>query len=219
MPNLHKFIQSNYFYYLIIHQKSFVLIDKSLPQTKKIVVFASGKGSNAKKIIQHFDGHAEVEVSHVFSNKKTAPVLKMAHEHGVQAVHFDKAALYESNELLQMLQQIKPDLIVLAGFLWLMPKAIIEAFPNKIINVHPALLPKYGGKGMYGSFVHRAVLQNNDTETGITFHYVNENYDEGEHIAQFKVPIKPDETLDSLQEKIHGLEHEHFVQVIENLLQ
>ncbi|PZD79061.1 phosphoribosylglycinamide formyltransferase [Mesonia sp. K7] len=185
---------------------------------KKIVIFASGTGSNAKKIIEYFADNPNIVVSQVFSNNIKAKVLKTAHELDVQALHFDKAAFYDTNEVLNVLADIKPDLIVLAGFLWLMPNKVLKEFPDKVINLHPALLPKYGGKGMYGNRVHEAVLANNEKETGITFHYVNEKYDEGKIIAQEKVTIEEGETLESLVKKIHALEHKHFVKVIENLL-
>lgn len=196
-----------------------VLEANNNPHIQKIVIFASGQGSNAKRIIKYFSNSQQVEVTHVFSNNIKAPVLKAAHELDVNALHFDRNAFYETNEVLNLLKDIDPDLIILAGFLWMMPSSIIEKFPNKIINLHPALLPKYGGKGMYGAKVHQAVLDNNEEETGISFHYVNEKYDEGEIIAQEKIKINDGETVSSLQKRIHTLEHEHFVKVIEKLLQ
>ncbi len=185
---------------------------------KRIVIFASGAGSNAKNIIEYFQATDAVEVVHVLSNNIRAKVLQTAHDLEVNALHFDRAALYETNEVLNVLKDADPHLIVLAGFLWKMPEKIIEAFPNKIINVHPALLPKYGGKGMYGARVHKAILENKETETGISFHYVNEKYDEGKIIKQYKVKITPDDTLTSLTRKIKKLEHKHFPKVIEKLL-
>lgn len=186
--------------------------------SQRIVIFASGTGSNAKNIIQYFQTKDTVEVVHVLSNNIRAKVLKTAHDLEVNALHFDRAALYETNEVLNVLKDAEPQLIVLAGFLWKMPEKIIKAFPNQIINVHPALLPKYGGKGMYGERVHKAILENKETETGITFHYVNENYDEGKIIEQHKVKITPEDDLSSLTKKIQKLEHRYFPKVIEKLL-
>ncbi|MDR6299873.1 phosphoribosylglycinamide formyltransferase [Mesonia maritima] len=188
------------------------------PSQKNIVIFASGEGTNAKNIIQYFSKQNNIKVTHVLSNNIRAKVLKTAHDLEINALHFDRAALYHTNEVFHLLQDINPDLIVLAGFLWILPEKIIEEFPNKIINIHPALLPKYGGKGMYGNNVHKAVLENNETETGISIHYVNEKYDEGELIEQFSVKIEPSDDLDSVKKKIKTLEHKHFPEVIEKLL-
>lgn len=186
---------------------------------KKIVVFASGSGSNAENIIRYFHDSGAAEVVSVMSNKPNAKVLERAKKLNVTALYFDRAAFYNSNEVLHILEDVNPDLIVLAGFLWLFPSTILEKFPNKVINLHPALLPKFGGKGMFGSNVHQAVLDNKEKETGITIHYVNEKYDDGQIIFQKAFPISSKETLTSLTEKIHELEHRHFPEVIENLLE
>ncbi len=186
---------------------------------KKIVVFASGSGSNAENIIRYFHDSGAAEVVSVMSNKPNAKVLERAKKLNVTALYFDRAAFYNSNEVLHILEDVNPDLIVLAGFLWLFPSTILEKFPNKVINLHPALLPKFGGKGMFGSNVHQAVLDNKEKETGITIHYVNEKYDDGQIIFQKAFPISSEETLTSLTEKIHELEHRHFPEVIENLLE
>ncbi|HET8810561.1 MAG TPA: phosphoribosylglycinamide formyltransferase [Flavobacteriaceae bacterium] len=185
---------------------------------KKIVIFASGTGTNTENIINYFNPRDHVKVVHVLSNNKSAKVLQKAHELEVSALYFDKAALYDTKEVLNILKDTNPDLIVLAGFLWMLPKHILQNFPNKIINIHPALLPKYGGKGMYGMRVHQAVVENKDLKSGITIHYVNEHYDEGEIIAQFETELSPNETAEQIAAKIHQLEHEHFPRVIENLL-
>lgn len=185
---------------------------------KKIVIFASGTGTNTENIIKYFNPRDHVKVAHVLCNNKSAKVLQKAHELEVNALYFDKAALYDTNEVLNILKDTDPNLIVLAGFLWMLPKDILQSFPNKIINIHPALLPKYGGKGMYGMRVHQAVVENKDLKSGITIHYVNEHYDEGEIIAQFETEVSPNETAEEIAEKIHRLEHEHFPRVIENLL-
>lgn len=185
---------------------------------KKIVIFASGSGTNAENIIKYFKNRGKVEVTAVFSNKRSAKVLKRAHDLEVRALHFDREALYESNEILNLLKDMKPDLIVLAGFLWIFPNKILHEFHNKVINLHPALLPKFGGKGMYGMNVHLAVLDKQEVETGITIHYVNEKYDEGEIIFQTSTPVAPEDSAEDIAEKVHQLEYEHFPKVIENLL-
>ena len=160
----------------------------------------------------------KAEVEAVFSNKKSAKVLRRAFDLDVKALYFDRDALYHSNEVLDLLKDMDPDLIVLAGFLWIFPDAILKVFPNKVINLHPALLPKYGGKGMYGMNVHRTVLKNQESETGISIHFVNEKYDEGEIIFQATTPIEEKDTAEDIAEKIHQLEYAHFPKVIENLL-
>ncbi|MBA4133764.1 MAG: phosphoribosylglycinamide formyltransferase [Flavobacterium sp.] len=184
---------------------------------KKIVLFASGNGSNVENIIQHFKNSKLIAVAGVFTNNPQAKVLEKAKNHNVASFVFSKNDL-ESNMVLQKLQSIQPDLIVLAGFLLKFPEHIIAEFPNKIINVHPALLPKYGGKGMYGMHVHKAVLDNKEKETGITIHYVNEHYDEGEFIFQTSVNIEECQTPEEIAAKIHELEHLYFPKTIERLL-
>lgn len=187
--------------------------------TKKIVIFASGTGTNAENIINYFERTSKnIAVTHVLSNNPKAEVLERAHQHDVAAVLFDKFSFYQSEEVLDLLKEINPDLIVLAGFLWKMPTEIIRAFPEKIINLHPALLPKFGGKGMYGDHVHRAVLAEEEKESGISIHYVNEKYDEGKLIFQEKVEVEDNDTLRSLRDKIHVLEYRHFPKVIHQLL-
>ncbi len=186
---------------------------------KKIVVFASGSGTNAENIIKYFQKSPNASVVAVFSNKRSAKVLKRAHDLNVKALHFDREALYNSYEVLHILDDINPDLIVLAGFMWIFPQDILKRFPNKIVNIHPALLPKYGGKGMYGMNVHEAIIQNKEKESGISIHYVDENYDEGEVIFQAKTEISKDDTPDTLAEKIHKLEYKHFPEILQQLLQ
>lgn len=183
---------------------------------KRVVVFASGTGSNTINIIQYFAQHPTIKVSCVLSNNAKAPVLQSASELAVRNYSFDKEML-EKGKVLKILQEINPDLIVLAGFLWKFPTHILKEFPN-VINIHPALLPKYGGKGMYGARVHQAVLDNNEIESGITIHKVNEIYDDGAILFQKRIPISSEETIESLQHKIHTLEHKHFPVVIEKLL-
>src|SRR5690606_16935848 len=185
---------------------------------KRIVLFASGSGSNVENIVRYFEVHNHVEVACVLSNKKNALVLDRCDALNINALYFNKTAFHTSDLVLRILNSIKPDLIVLAGFLWKMPGNIIDSFPNKIINIHPALLPKYGGKGMYGMAVHRAVRENGDPQSGITIHYVNENYDDGAIIHQAKVAISPDDTPETIAAKVHKLEYEHFPKIIASLL-
>uniref|UniRef100_UPI003BA5D3D9 phosphoribosylglycinamide formyltransferase n=1 Tax=Flavobacterium sp. TaxID=239 RepID=UPI003BA5D3D9 len=174
---------------------------------KKIVLFASGNGSNVENIIQYFKTNKSIAVTGVFTNNPQAKVLEKAKSHNVDFFVFTKSDL-ENGLILQKLLSIQPDLIVLAGFLLKFPEHIIVEFPNKIINVHPALLPKYGGKGMYGMHVHKAVLENKEKETGITIHYVNEHYDEGEFIFQTSINIEECQTPEEIAAKIHELEHD-----------
>ncbi len=185
---------------------------------KRIVIFASGSGSNAENIISFFSEKSQAEVVAVLTNKSAAVVLERCDRLGVPGFYFNKPAFRESDAVLRLLKGLDADLIVLAGFLWKVPTHLIEAFPNKIINIHPALLPKYGGKGMYGDRVHQAVKDNKETETGITIHYVNENYDEGAIIFQAKTKVEASDTPESIAQKIHQLEYEHFPQVIEKVL-
>ena len=188
------------------------------PKLKRIVILASGSGSNAEKIITYFEERKTAKVAAVFTNKRAAQVLDRCDRLKVPAYYFNRASFVGTDQLLGMIQSLKPELIVLAGFLWKIPESFIRAFPDQIINIHPALLPKYGGKGMYGSKVHQAVKENKETETGITIHYVNENYDEGAIIFQAKTGLTPEDTLDTIASKVHELEYEHFPKVIEKLL-
>ena len=185
---------------------------------KRIIIFASGSGTNAENIIKYFQKLKTAEVTHVFSNNQRAKVLRRAHDLKVKALHFDRASFYDTNEVLNILKDAQPDLIVLAGFLWIFPKKIIDVFPDQVINIHPALLPKYGGKGMYGHHVHEAVVRNQEKESGITIHYVNEHYDEGAIIFQAKTSIKEEDTPEDVANAIHQLEYKHFPVVIEKVL-
>ncbi|MBQ4819843.1 phosphoribosylglycinamide formyltransferase [Aquimarina sp. MMG016] len=185
---------------------------------KRIIIFASGSGTNAENIIKHFNSRKNAEVTHVFSNNQRAKVLRRAHDLKVKALHFDREAFYSTNDVLNILKDAKPDLIVLAGFLWIFPKKIIDVFPDKVINIHPALLPKYGGKGMYGNHVHEAVIRKKEKESGITIHYVNEHYDEGAVIFQAKTSINENDSAEDVANAIHQLEYKHFPIVIEQVL-
>ena len=184
---------------------------------KKIVVFASGSGTNAENIIKYFASSETGMVVAVFTNNPSAKVIERAKNNEIPTEVFSKEELIES-KVLQKLNLIEPDLIVLAGFLLKFPENIIASYPNKIINIHPALLPKYGGKGMYGMNVHKAIVENKEKETGITIHYVNENYDEGGVIFQKKVVVLGTDTADVIAEKIHDLEQRYFPEVISDLL-
>ncbi len=184
---------------------------------KKIVLFASGSGTNAEKIILHFKKNFFFNIAAVFTNNPNAKVLERAMKLNVPTQIFNRHEFKEGIVLAQ-LNTIQPDLIVLAGFLWKFPESIIKDYSNKIINIHPALLPNYGGKGMYGMNVHQAVLENHEKETGITIHYVNKNYDEGEFIFQKSINIEDCKTAEEIANKIHALEHQYFPEVIEKLL-
>ncbi len=184
---------------------------------KKLVVFASGSGSNAENIINYFNIGEIASVVKVFTNNPNAKVIERAKKHNVPCEIFSKSEM-SGDQFLGKINEIKPDLIVLAGFLLKLPENIIEAYRDKIINIHPALLPKYGGKGMYGLNVHKAIVENKESETGITIHYVDENYDEGSIIFQEKISLEGNETPEEIAEKIHKLEHEHFPKVIAQIL-
>lgn len=184
----------------------------------KIVILASGSGSNAENIINYFENNTKTKVVCVLTNKASAGVIDRCNRLKVPCVYFNKAAFTNSDTVLYILQSQNPDLIVLAGFLWKIPQNLIVNFPDKIINIHPALLPKYGGKGMYGNHVHEAVKANNEMETGITIHYVNENYDDGAIIHQAKTVVTALDTAETIASKVHVLEYEHFPKTIEKLL-
>lgn len=185
-------------------------------EMKNIAIFASGSGTNAGNIIRYFENHQNIRIDSVWSNKRDAFVLQRAKNLGVDSVYFTREEYAGSDKLLLELKLRKIDVIVLAGFLWLIPSEFIEAFT--IINIHPALLPSYGGKGMYGAFVHQAVIANKDHESGITIHLVNKEYDKGEHLLQVKCPVFPADTADTLAERIHDLEYAYFPKAIEDYL-
>ena len=184
---------------------------------KKIVIFASGSGTNAENIALYFNKTVLAKVVYIFSNNTNAKVLSRAESLNISTEVFSKED-FIGDKVLQKLNSIQPDLIILAGFLLKFPQNCVAAFPNKIINIHPALLPKYGGKGMYGMNVHRAVVENNESETGITIHYVNENYDEGNIIFQKSVSLSGNETPEEVAAKVYELEQTHFPLIIENIL-
>jgi phosphoribosylglycinamide formyltransferase 1 len=186
--------------------------------SKRIVILASGSGTNAGAIARYFENRSDVQVALILSNRKDAYVLERARNLNIPSLCFSRADFYETGLVLNRLKSEEPALIILAGFLWLLPGNIIQNFPNRIINIHPALLPKYGGKGMYGAKVHEAVLAAGEKESGISIHYVNEQYDEGDIIFQARCPVLPDDTPETLALRIHALEHRHYPEVIEKLL-
>lgn len=183
-----------------------------------IAIFASGAGSNALKIIEHFSHHPKIRVDLIVCNKPKAGVLNIADEHGIPTLILDKEQFFRGNAYVDEFKVDDIDFIVLAGFLWKVPNALIHAYPEKIVNIHPALLPKYGGKGMYGNFVHEAVIANKDKESGISIHLVDEVYDHGKIIFQARCEVREDDTAESLAARIHELEHKHYAKVIEELL-
>lgn len=192
----------------------------------RIAIFASGAGSNAKRIIEHSllptsaqdGGDKPFEVALIVCNKPQAGVLHIAAAHGIETLIIEKEAFFRGDGYVPLLKQKKIDWIVLAGFLWKIPSSLIQAYPQHIINIHPALLPKYGGKGMYGAHVHAAVIAAGETESGITIHYVDEQYDHGDTIFQATCEVKKDDTAETLAQRIHSLEHEYYPNVIAQLL-
>ncbi len=188
-------------------------------QQKNIAIFASGGGSNARRIMEHFQNSDTGKVVLVVSNKANAGVLDIAATFGVPTLVIERKSFYETTDLLKDLADYKVDFIALAGFLWLAPAYLVEAFPQRIVNIHPALLPKYGGKGMYGHHVHEAVKAAGENESGITIHYVNTRYDEGNTIFQATVALTPADTPEEIAAKVLALEHRYFPEVIAGLLQ
>jgi len=182
---------------------------------KRLALFASGTGSNAKKIISYFKEHESIEVSLLISNKPQAKALSMAREFGVPTLVIDRTTFYQSTEIVQILEEHRINWLILAGFLWLVPGYLVEAFRDRIINIHPALLPAYGGKGMYGMNVHRAVHEAGDDKSGITIHLVNERYDEGAVLFQASISLESTDSPEDIARKVQQLEHEHFAPVIE----
>lgn len=186
---------------------------------RNIAIFASGSGTNAENIIKFFSTNKTARVSLVLSNKREAYVLKRAATLNVRSVFFDRKELYEKDKVLRYLSMYKIDFIVLAGFLWLIPENILDIYDKRIVNIHPALLPGYGGKGMYGEIVHEAVIAHHEKESGITIHYVNRVYDEGDIIFQTRCTIDPADTPATLAKKVHELEYKYFPVVIEELVE
>jgi phosphoribosylglycinamide formyltransferase-1 len=185
---------------------------------KRIAIFASGSGSNAQKIMEYFKKHQDAEIAIVLTNNPEAYVLQRADNFEIPSHIFDKQEFYKTDDIVKLLKNLQIDLIVLAGFLWLIPENLLKAFPNKIINIHPALLPKYGGKGMYGDKVHQAILDAGEEESGITIHFINEHFDEGEPIHQSRFKIEKGDDIEMIKFKGQQLEHLHYPKVVEQLL-
>jgi phosphoribosylglycinamide formyltransferase-1 len=197
-------------YYHFLHKMHLTEQNKNACMPHRIALFASGSGSNAENIVNYFSGSSDVQTPLIVSNKPDAYVHERARKLGVPSYTFTASEFREATAILKLLEAFEIDFIVLAGFLLKVSEPILHAYPNKIINIHPALLPKFGGKGMYGHHVHEAVVAAGERETGITIHYVNENYDEGAIIFQARCPVTPDDTPDNVAQKIHELEQEHF---------
>jgi phosphoribosylglycinamide formyltransferase-1 len=183
-----------------------------------IAIFASGSGSNAENIVRYFESHPCISVALILTNRTDAYVLERAKKMNIPAVVFSKTEMNESDSLLNLLIEYKIEWLILAGFLLKVPDNLIAAFPDRILNIHPALLPKYGGKGMYGSRVHEAVVAAGEKESGITIHFVNNHYDEGQIAFQATCPVLPSDTPDDVASKVHALEYEHFPKVIEKII-
>lgn len=191
--------------------------EELLPITH-VAIFASGTGSNAAKIIEKFSGHPRIRIGLIVCNNPAAKVLLIAKDKGIPSLLIEKEQFFRGDGYLPDLEKQQIRFIVLAGFLWKIPDALLKAYPFRIVNIHPALLPKYGGKGMYGAKVHQAVIDHHDTETGITIHYVDEKYDNGDIIFQAKCPVKENDTAASLAERVAVLEHKYYPEIIESIL-
>lgn len=185
---------------------------------KRIAIFASGNGTNAQRIAEYFVKSSVAEVAMILSNRNDAFVLERAKKYGIPSKVFDRSMFYHSEEVLKWLLEARIDLVVLAGFLWLMPSYLIAAFPNRMINIHPALLPKYGGRGMFGDVVHKTVIDAGETKSGITIHFVDEKYDHGNIIFQATCKIERGDTPEMLAYKVHQLEYRYYPEVIERLI-
>ncbi|MCX6257604.1 MAG: phosphoribosylglycinamide formyltransferase [Bacteroidia bacterium] len=185
---------------------------------KNIAIFASGSGTNTAHIIKYFENNQAIHVSMVLSNKKDAYVLERAASMNVKTIFFSRDQFYSSDEILNTLKQHDIDFVVLAGFLWLVPDNLLAAYRQRILNIHPALLPAYGGKGMYGMKVHESVKNNGDKKTGITIHYVNETYDDGQIIFQAECPVFPDDTPEDIAGRVHELEYKYYPEIINKIL-
>jgi len=187
-------------------------------KTINLALFASGSGTNAENIAKYFAKNSQINISCILCNKPDAYVIERAKNLKLDFLVFNKTDFQKNGKVENYLLEKNVNFIILAGFLWLIPEWLIEKYPNKIVNIHPALLPKYGGKGMYGDNVHKAVLENKEKETGISIHYVNKNYDEGDIIFQAKTTIDETDSIESIAQKVHKLEYKFYPQVIENIL-
>lgn len=185
---------------------------------KNIAILASGNGSNAENIINYYRNNSTIYVKLIITDNPNAFVIERAKQLGVSCIYLTRSSIRNGNELLEILKENRIDWVVLAGFLMLIPKNVIDEFKNKIINIHPALLPKYGGKGMYGIYVHKKVIENGDNISGITIHYVNESYDEGDIIFQKSCDVAPYDNEETLAQKIHELEYQYYPKIIEQTI-
>ena len=185
---------------------------------KNIAIFASGNGTNAEQLVLHFARHPKARVALILTNRSTAFVLERAKRLEVPAYCFSKEQWAEGTEVGEILRRHKIDFVVLAGFLARVPDCVLHCFPRRMVNIHPSLLPKFGGKGMYGDRVHQAVLESDETESGITIHYTNEHYDEGAIICQHRCPVMPDDTFETLAARVHQLEYAHYPEVVDKLV-
>ncbi len=184
----------------------------------RLALLASGSGTNAENMVKYFIKDPDIKIVTICSNHSRAFVLERAKKLGIPSFVFDRHDFYSTDTVAQYLIDCKTDWIILAGFLWLVPENLLSAYPNRIVNIHPALLPNYGGKGMYGDRVHKAVIESGDRESGITIHFVNTEYDRGDIIFQARCPVKPDDTAETLAQRVHQLEYEHYPRVIERLV-
>ena len=209
-----RFFLHDYFRQLCLMSQPTTLLNNKR-KTKNIAIFASGAGTNAAKIVDHFKNHPDIKVLLIVTNNSTAGVLNIAEKNNIKWLLIDRQTFLHDHGYVDELKQHNVDFIVLAGFLWKVPQTLIDAYRNRIINIHPALLPKYGGKGMYGNKVHEAVLAANEEESGITIHYVDEHYDNGDVIFQQKCPVLKDDTAETLAIRIHQLEHTYFPVIVE----
>lgn len=189
-----------------------------MSESKRIAIFASGSGSNAQRIVEYFQQRSKIKVCALLSNNSKAYALVRAQNLGLPTFVFNRTTFYQSDEVAQYLAENKIDWIVLAGFLWLIPENILKTYSNKIINIHPALLPNYGGAGMYGMKVHQAVVEAKEVESGISIHFVNERYDEGEIIFQAKCTVEPGDSPETVAQKVQALEHKYFPEIIEKII-
>jgi phosphoribosylglycinamide formyltransferase-1 len=205
-------------YFICIFAKSKTRISTVMNNPTRLAILGSGNGTNAQQISEYFAGRTDVQVACIIYNKRDAFIAERARNLGIEARYFGRADFYSNGTVLSYLKEKNIDWVILAGFLWLVPEDILQAYPNHIINIHPALLPKYGGKGMYGHHVHEAVVAAHEKESGITIHIVDHNYDRGTTLFQARCAVAPDETPDSLAAKIHLLEKEYFPKVIDETI-
>lgn len=183
-------------------------------KTINLAIFASGNGSNAENIVQYFANNHSVNIKLILTNNPQAGVIDRIKKYNLELIVFNKIEFYDKDTIIDLLRQFDIDYIILAGFLWLIPQKMIDAYKNKIINIHPALLPNYGGKGMYGHYVHQKVVENRETKTGITIHIVNEEYDKGKILFQATCPVLQNDTAETIADKVHRLEYQYFPQII-----